>query len=99
MNPARALLVDDDPTILDVVGALLSQHGHEVVGTGSGLRGTQFLRNEHFDLAVVDLMLPDLSGLELARQAVAKPDTVVVVLSGSTSVETALQAMKMGIYD
>ena len=99
MNPARALLVDDDPTILEVVGTLLSRHGHEVVGTGSGLRGAQFLRGEHFDLAVVDLMLPDLSGLELARQAVAKPDTVVVVLSGSTSVETALQAVKMGIYD
>jgi len=99
MNPARALLVDDDPTILEVVGALLSRHGVEVVGTGSGLRGAQFLRTEHFDLAVVDLMLPDLNGLELARQAVAKPDTVVVVLSGSTSVGTALQAMKMGIYD
>ncbi len=99
MNPARALLVDDDPTILEVVGTLLSRHGHEVVGTGSGLRGAQLLRNEHFDLAVVDLMLPDLSGLELARQAVAKPHTVVVVLSGSTSVETALQAVKMGIYD
>ena len=99
MNPARALLVDDDPTILEVVGTLLARHGHEVVGTGSGLRGSQFLRGEHFDLAVVDLMLPDLSGLELARQALAKPDTVVVVLSGSTSVETALQAVKMGIYD
>ena len=99
MNPARVLLIDDDPTILEVVGTLLTRHGHEVVGTGSGLRGSQFLRAEHFDLAVVDLMLPDLSGLELARQAVAKPDTVVVVLSGSTSVETALQAMKMGIYD
>jgi two-component system, NtrC family, response regulator AtoC len=99
MNPARALLVDDDPTILEVVGTLLSRHGHEVVGTGSGLRGAQFLRAERFDLAVVDLMLPDLSGLELARQAVANPDTVVVVLSGSTSVETALQAVKMGIYD
>ncbi|WP_291271909.1 sigma-54 dependent transcriptional regulator [Geothrix sp.] len=99
MNPARALLVDDDPTILEVVGTLLSRHGHEVVGTGSGLRGAQCLRREHFDLAVVDLMLPDLNGLELARQAVANPDTVVVVLSGSTSVETALQAMRMGIYD
>ncbi|WP_306592115.1 sigma-54 dependent transcriptional regulator [Geothrix sp. 21YS21S-4] len=99
MTPVRALLVDDDPTILEVVGSLLSRHGHEVVGTGSGLRGAQCLRNERFDLAVVDLMLPDLSGLELARQAVARPDTVVVVLSGSTEVETVLQAMKMGIYD
>ena len=99
MNPARALLVDDDPTILEVVGTLLSRHGHEVVGTGSGRRGAQLLRNEFFDLAVVDLMLPDLNGLDLAREAVAKPDTVVVVLSGSTSVETALQAMRMGIYD
>ena len=84
MLTARVLLVDDDPTILEVVGTLLSRHGHEVVGTGSGLRAAQFLRTEHFDLAVVDLMLPDLSGLELARQGVAKPDTVVVVLSGTT---------------
>ena len=99
MNPARALLVDDDPTILEVVGSILARNGHEVVGTGSGLKAAQFLRSEHFDLAVVDLMLPDLNGLELARQGVAKPDTVVVVLSGSTSVEVALQAVKMGIYD
>ena len=99
MNPARALLVDDDPTILEVVGSILARNGHEVVGTGSGLKAAQFLRSEHFDLAVVDLMLPDLNGLELARQGVSKPDTVVVVLSGSTSVEVALQAVKMGIYD
>ncbi len=99
MNPARTLLVDDDPTILEAVGSLLSQHGHEVIGTGSGLSGAQFLHGEPFDLAVVDLMLPDFDGLELARQTVAKPDTVVGVLSGSTSVGMAPQAVKMGICD
>jgi DNA-binding NtrC family response regulator len=99
MSQSRVLLVDDDPNLLELVEGILVQHGHEVVTTGSGMRGAQLLRDQRFDLAVVDLILPDLNGLELAREAQKHPDTVVVVLSGTTSVETALQAMKMGIYD
>jgi two-component system response regulator AtoC len=99
MPHARILLVDDDPNLLELVEGILSKHGHEVVTTGSGLRGAQLIRQQPFDLAVVDLILPDLNGLELAREALKQPDTVVVVLSGTTSVETALQAMRMGIYD
>lgn len=99
MDSPRILLVDDDPGLLDLVSELLARKGHEVVQTGSGLRGVQLLKSERFDLAVLDLILPDLSGLDLAQLALRDPDTVVVVLSGSTSVEQALQAMRMGIYD
>ncbi len=99
MESPRILLVDDDPGLLDLVSELLARRGHEVVQTGSGLRAAQLLKAERFDLAVLDLLLPDLSGLDLAQLALRDPDTVVVVLSGSTSVEQALQAMRMGIYD
>ncbi len=99
MESPRILLVDDDPGLLDLVSELLARRGHEVVQTGSGLRAAQLLKAERFDLAVLDLLLPDLSGLDLAQLALRDPDTVVVVLSGSTSVEQALQAMRTGIYD
>ncbi|HET6331038.1 MAG TPA: sigma-54 dependent transcriptional regulator [Holophagaceae bacterium] len=99
MDSPRILLVDDDPGLLDLVSELLARRGHEVVQTGSGLRAVQLLKAERFDLAVLDLILPDLSGLDLAQLALRDPDTVVVVLSGSTSVEQALQAMRMGIYE
>ena len=99
MDSPRILLVDDDPALLDLVSELLARRGHEVVQTGSGLRAAQLLKAERFDLAILDLLLPDLSGLDLAQLALRDPDTVVVVLSGSTSVEQALQAMRMGIYD
>ncbi|HTL97557.1 MAG TPA: sigma-54 dependent transcriptional regulator [Holophagaceae bacterium] len=99
MDSPRILLVDDDPGLLDLVSELLARRGHEVVQTGSGLRAAQLLKSERFDLAILDLLLPDLSGLDLAQLAMRDPDTVVVVLSGSTSVEQALQAMRMGIYD
>ena len=99
MDSPRILLVDDDPGLLDLVSELLARRGHEVVQTGSGLRAAQLLKAERYDLAILDLLLPDLSGLDLAQLALKDPDTVVVVLSGSTSVEQALQAMRMGIYD
>jgi two-component system response regulator PilR (NtrC family) len=99
VDSPRILLVDDDPGLLDLVSELLARRGHEVVQTGSGLRAAQLLKAERFDLAVLDLLLPDLSGLDLAQLAMRDPETVVIVLSGSTSVEQALQAMRMGIYD
>ncbi len=99
MESLRVLLVDDDPHLVEMVASLLSRRGMVVVTTGSGLRASRLLKAEHFDLAVLDLILPDLGGLELAKQAMEDPDTVVVVLSGTTSVEQALQVMRTGIYD
>ncbi|MBI4912210.1 MAG: sigma-54-dependent Fis family transcriptional regulator [Acidobacteria bacterium] len=98
-SPLRILLVDDDPTILESVSGLLARHGQDVVRTGSGLRAARYLADERFDLVVVDLMLPDYHGLDLARKAVSLPDTVVVVVSGTTSVELVIETMRLGIMD
>lgn len=95
----RILLVDDDPTILESVSGLLARRGQDVVRTGSGLRAARFLEEGRFDLVVVDLMLPDFNGLDLARKAVGLPDTVVVVISGTTSVELVIETMRLGIMD
>ena len=95
----RILLVDDDPTILESVSGLLARHGQDVVRTGSGLRAARFLEESRFDLVVVDLMLPDFNGLELARKAVSLPDTVVVVISGTSSMELVIETMRLGIMD
>ena len=95
----RILLVDDDPTILESVSGLLARHGQDVVRTGSGLRANRYLEEGRFDLVVVDLMLPDYNGLELARKAVLLPDAVVVVVSGTTSVELVIETMRLGIMD
>jgi DNA-binding NtrC family response regulator len=95
----RILLIDDDPTILESVSGLLARHGQDVVRTGSGLRANRYLEDGRFDLVIVDLMLPDYNGLELARKAVALPDSVVIVVSGTTSVELVIETMRLGIMD
>ncbi len=95
----RILLVDDDPTILESVSGLLARHGQDVVRTGSGLRANRYLEEGRFDLVVVDLMLPDYNGLDLARKAVLLPDTVVIVVSGTSSVDLVIETMRLGIMD
>jgi DNA-binding response OmpR family regulator len=83
MKP-RVLIVDDEPDILDLVDFRLSGEGFEVVRAVNGLEGLHRARCESPDVIVVDVMLPDLSGLTVCEILRAQPstrDVPVVVLS------------------
>src|SRR5574342_1006045 len=99
-KPARILVVDDEPALLRALESLLRKKGHEVVALDSPIQATQQLAQEDFDVALLDIKMPDLSGLELLSAGKnRRPEVEVVMMTGHATVETALAAIKSGAYD
>jgi DNA-binding NtrC family response regulator len=97
----HVLVVDDDADVRGLLAAVLeSDGGTKVTEAASGAEAMASLGREEFDVAVVDVQLPDHSGLEILRWArAAEVDTELIVLTGHADVETAVQAMRLGAYD
>jgi DNA-binding response OmpR family regulator len=87
----RVLVVDDEPVICDTVAAFLKEWpGTEVVVAMTGKVGAETLRDDHFDLALIDALLPGLSGITLANLA-ANDHTPVLLFSGHPEVNEKLE--------
>jgi len=100
VKPVRVLVVDDEPTLLRALEALLRKKGYDVVGLDSPIMATQKLAAEDFDVALLDIKMPLLSGLELLNAVKhRRPEVEVIMMTGHATVETALQAVKSGAYD
>jgi two-component system response regulator AtoC len=96
----RVLVVDDDADVRDFLGAVLSRNRFVTTFAASGAEGIAALGRDEFDVALVDVRLPDASGLEVLKWVkVADLDTEVIVLTGHAEVETAVEAMRLGAYD
>ncbi len=97
----HVLVVDDDADVRGLLAAVLqSDGGASVVEASSGAEAMTRLGREEFDVAVVDIQLPDHSGLDILRWArTAEVDTELIVLTGHADVETAVAAMRLGAYD
>jgi DNA-binding NtrC family response regulator len=99
MNEARILVVDDDEMVRRSCERILRPQ-HEVRLAETGRAGLAALAAEPFHLVLVDLKLPDLSGLEFLRQAPdAFPDVPVVIITGYSTVKSAVEAIKLGAFD
>jgi two-component system response regulator HydG len=99
-KPARVLVVDDEPTLLRALESLLRKKGHDVVGLESPIAATQRLAQEDFDVALLDIKMPQLSGLELLSAVKhRRPEVEVIMMTGHATVETALAAVRSGAYD
>lgn len=91
------LLVDDDTTFLDVLARAFRRRGFTVAAAPSLAAATASVARQRPDHAVVDLRMPDGSGLELvARLARCEPPVNTVVLTGYSSIATAVEAIKLG---
>jgi DNA-binding NtrC family response regulator len=97
----HVLVVDDDADVRGLLAAVLqSDAGAIVTEAASGAEGMALLGREEFDVAVVDVQMPDHSGLDVLRWArAAEIDTELIVLTANADVETAVQAMRLGAYD
>ncbi len=96
----RILVIDDEPIIREVMGAILTQEGHRLRLVEDAEVGLEALAKEEFDLVVLDLMLPGMGGLETLKEIRRRdPDQQVVMITAYASVETAVQAMRMGAHD
>jgi two-component system response regulator HydG len=99
-RPTRVLVVDDEPALLRALEALLQKKGHAVVALDSPIAATQRLAQEDFDVALLDIKMPELSGLELLSAVKhRRPEIEVIIMTGHATVETAIQALKAGAYD
>jgi DNA-binding NtrC family response regulator len=99
-RPSNVLVVDDEPALLRALEALLRRGGHNVVALDNPITALQRLAAEDFDVAILDIKMPQLSGLELLNAVKhRRPEVEVIIMTGHATVETALQALKMGAYD
>jgi two-component system, OmpR family, phosphate regulon sensor histidine kinase PhoR len=94
------LIVDDEDRIRGVCSKLLSNEGYDVAQAVNGEAGMAMIAQRHFDIILLDLMMPGISGLEALGQIRAlHPDTVVIVITGYATLDHAVDAMKKGAFD
>ena len=94
------LVVDDEPYVLQTVTEIASQAGFHVVTAASGGAGIRASREQRADLAMVDLKMPDVGGLDVLRAIHdSDPRCQMILMTGHASVETAVEAIKIGAMD
>ncbi len=100
MPRAALLVIDDEPNILTSLRRALELEGYDVEVAGSGRIGLQKLEEKDVDLVMLDVMMPEMDGLEtLKRIREAQPELPVLMMSGHASIDTAVQATKLGAHD
>jgi DNA-binding response OmpR family regulator len=96
----RILVVDDDAVFREELTELLHDEGHTVSAVPSVVKALESLEHDEVDVVLTDLKMPRQGGLELLREVRQRwPRTLVVVVTGFATVETALGAMKLGAFD
>jgi len=96
----KTLVIDDEIGVLKSLEMLLSKEGYGVTTATSGSTGLSLAIGGGFDIVFTDLRLPDMSGLDIISQVREKsPSTQIILITGFASIETAVEAIKLGAYD
>ncbi len=94
------LIVDDDAELREGLVAYMTEHGHRVEQADCGETALETLGSHSFAVAVVDMVMPGMSGVELLEKVKEDdPDTEIIMLTGQGTIENAVEAMKLGAYD
>ncbi len=100
VKTGRVLLVDDDPGVGQVLGALLAQGGHEANAVDSGAAALEALEARPYDVVVTDQRMPKMDGLTLLGRIRERwPELPVVMLTAHGTIPLAVAAMRVGAYD
>jgi DNA-binding NtrC family response regulator len=96
----KTLVIDDEIGVLKSLEMLLSKEGYGVTTATSGSTGLSLAIGGGFDIVFTDLRLPDMSGLDIISQVREKsPATQIILITGFATIETAVEAIKLGAYD
>src|ERR1051326_8283042 len=96
----KILIVDDELVVRDSLGKWFTSEGYMARPVPSAREALEVIQQAEFDIALLDIKMPGMDGMELqARLHDADPDLTVVIMTGYASVETAVQALKRGAYD
>jgi two-component system response regulator FlrC len=97
---ARILVADDEPGLREFMVDSLELEGHAVTAAADGAEASRLLDNRGFDLVITDLKMPRLDGMALVHKLRAEqPETQIIVLTAHGTVESAVEAMKLGAFD
>ena len=97
---AQILLMEDEVVVAEGLQMILSEEGHQVEIANTGTRALEQLHSKPYDLLVADLRLPDINGMDVIKQIKADgSDTGIIVITGYSTVETAVNAMRIGASD
>jgi len=96
----RILLVDDEESFVDTLAERLRNRDFHVTTALNGEDALEKVKEYNFDVVVIDVLMPGLSGVEVLREMKKiKPLTEAIMLTGHATVETAIEGMKLGAYD
>jgi len=94
------LVIDDDEIMRDSCRQVLSRDECSVKLAENGYKGLELMKKEFFDIVILDLKMPGLSGMEVLKGIKSDdPETIVIVITGYATVESAVEAIKKGAYD
>jgi two-component system, NtrC family, nitrogen regulation response regulator NtrX len=100
MAQATILIVDDEPNILTSLRRALEVEGYRALTAASGSQALERLSREGPDLALLDVVMPEMDGLELLRRLKEQqPELPVLMMSGNATIDTAVKATKLGAFD
>lgn len=100
MENARILLVDDETDFTDTMSQLLQTRGYQVTAVNGGESAIKALGQGRYDVMVLDLKMPGMDGMATLKEAKKlELFTETLILTGHATIDTALEAMKLGAYD
>jgi PAS domain S-box-containing protein len=96
----RILIIDDEPRMCESLSQLLGERGYQVSSANTAKEGIQLLSQAAYDLLLLDIVLPDMNGLEVLEYVHGRySELLVIVFSGFASIESAVRALKNGAFD
>ena len=99
-EPVRLLLVDDEKDFVNILSKRIRRRNIDVAKAFSGAEAIQALRGQEFDVAVLDLKMEDMDGIEVLKMLkIMDPKLAVIMLTGHGSAEAAEQGIKLGAFD
>jgi DNA-binding NtrC family response regulator len=96
----RILVIDDNPSVLNLIDTILKDNDFDVVTAADGENGIKELENNYFDIVFTDLIMPNVGGIEVLEYAVKiSPKTMCIILTGHGTIKSSVEAIKKGAFD
>ena len=99
-SKATVLIVDDEKGIIDTLSSIIEDEGYDVITASSGEKGLKMFSKHNPDIILLDIWMPDMDGIETLKHIRAlDKDVSIIMISGHSNIDTAVQAIKLGAYD